>query len=218
MKQLIACCGLDCENCDTRLTTVRDDNGLREQTARKWVPFFNTPWGKKTIFCGKDMKCVPPIIKRINRIDLKKIILLFFCIVISFDGFSQTIKKKEMDMKTSHLKKVIKKWITNIDKTEELPSDIVALSFNLYEPYSMELVGSAWFDEEDEDWACDEDFEPVQRRCPDFELPNNLEWQEALEIVATVLKDLIKELPDLKLFKVEHIAVGFVDGDLIIIK
>lgn len=123
-----------------------------------------------------------------------------------------------MDMKTSHLKKVIKKWITNIDKTEELPSDIVALSFNLYEPYSMELVGSAWFDEEDEDWVCDEDFEPVQRECPDFELPNNLEWQEALEVVATVLKDLIKELPDLKLFKVEHIAVGFVDGNLLIIK
>ena len=26
MKQLIACCGLDCENCDARIATVRDDN------------------------------------------------------------------------------------------------------------------------------------------------------------------------------------------------
>ena len=30
MKQLIACCGLDCENCDARIATVRDDNELRE--------------------------------------------------------------------------------------------------------------------------------------------------------------------------------------------
>ncbi len=26
MKQLIACCGLDCESCDARIATVRDDN------------------------------------------------------------------------------------------------------------------------------------------------------------------------------------------------
>lgn len=151
-------------------------------------------------------------------IDLKKIGLLFFCIIIAFDGFPQTIKKKEMDIQTNKLKEVIKNWIINIDKTEELPLDIVALSFNLYEPYSIELVGSARFNEEDEDWACDEDFEPVQRRCPGFELSDNLEWQEVLEIVVATLKNLIKELPDLRLFKVEHIAVGFVDGSLTIIK
>ncbi len=31
MKQLIACCGLDCESCDARIATVRDDNELREK-------------------------------------------------------------------------------------------------------------------------------------------------------------------------------------------
>ena len=71
-----------------------------------------------------------------------------------------------MNTKTNDLKEVIKSWIINIDKTEELPSDIVALSFNLYEPYGLEMVGSIWFDEKDEDWACDESFEPAQRSCP----------------------------------------------------
>lgn len=123
-----------------------------------------------------------------------------------------------MSTQTNDLKEIIKKWIINIDKTEELPSDIVALSFNLYEPYGLELVGSTWFDEEDEDWACDEDFEPTQRSCPDFKISDDLEWEEVLEIVTATLKALIKELPDLRLFKVEHIAVGFVDGDLIILK
>ena len=123
-----------------------------------------------------------------------------------------------MNTKTNDLKEVIKRWIVNIDKTEELPSDIVALSFNLYEPYGLEMVGSSWFDEKDEDWACDEDFEPTQRSCPDFEISDNLKWEEVLEIVMVILKDLIKELTDLKLFKVEHIAIGFVDGNLTIVK
>lgn len=43
MKQLIACCGLDCEGCDTRIATVRNDNELREKTARKWSVMNNAP-------------------------------------------------------------------------------------------------------------------------------------------------------------------------------
>lgn len=124
-----------------------------------------------------------------------------------------------MNTQSNDLKEVIKKWIVNIDKTEVLPSEIAALSFNLYEePYSIELVGSTWFDEKDEDWACDEDFEPTQRSCPDFEIPGNLKWEEVLEIIATILKNLIEELSDVRLFKVEHIAVGFTDGNLTILK
>ena len=36
MKDLIACCGLDCEKCDARIATVTDDDALREKTARLW--------------------------------------------------------------------------------------------------------------------------------------------------------------------------------------
>ncbi len=36
MKQLIACCGIDCEKCDARIATLTNDNALREETARKW--------------------------------------------------------------------------------------------------------------------------------------------------------------------------------------
>ena len=35
MKQLIACCGLDCENCDARIATINNDEKLREETAQK---------------------------------------------------------------------------------------------------------------------------------------------------------------------------------------
>lgn len=143
---------------------------------------------------------------------------LLICIPLSAQYNVQFLIRRKMNTKTNDLKEVIKSWIINIDKTEELPSDIVALSFNLYEPYGLEMVGSIWFDEKDEDWACDESFEPAQRSCPNFEISDSLKWEEVLEIVVAILKDLLNELADLNIFRVEHIAVGFVDGDLIIIK
>lgn len=42
IKDLIACCGLDCEKCDARIATVRNDNDLlkvltRVVTAKNWI-------------------------------------------------------------------------------------------------------------------------------------------------------------------------------------
>ena len=36
MNQLIAYCGLNCETCDARIATVRNDDALREKTAALW--------------------------------------------------------------------------------------------------------------------------------------------------------------------------------------
>ena len=36
MKRLIAYCGLDCEACEARIATVRDDDALREKVAKLW--------------------------------------------------------------------------------------------------------------------------------------------------------------------------------------
>ena len=36
MKQLIACCGLDCEKCEARIATLNNDNRLREKVAKEW--------------------------------------------------------------------------------------------------------------------------------------------------------------------------------------
>lgn len=37
MNELIACCGLDCEQCDARIATITHDNALREKTAALWT-------------------------------------------------------------------------------------------------------------------------------------------------------------------------------------
>lgn len=36
-NKLIGCCGLDCEKCDARTATIKNDNALREKTAVLWT-------------------------------------------------------------------------------------------------------------------------------------------------------------------------------------
>jgi len=42
-NQLISCCGLNCETCDARIATMKDDDNLRKETAEKWKQMFNAP-------------------------------------------------------------------------------------------------------------------------------------------------------------------------------
>ena len=36
MRELIACCGLDCEKCEARKATMMNDDKLREKVAQDW--------------------------------------------------------------------------------------------------------------------------------------------------------------------------------------
>ena len=60
MKQLIACCGLDCESCDARIATVKNDDELREKTAQKWSAMNNYSRNYKLygVSCGRSEICV----------------------------------------------------------------------------------------------------------------------------------------------------------------
>lgn len=74
MKNLIACCGLDCEKCDAYIATLNNDNKLREKTANLWSKLNKTEItpeminctgcrtaGAKTFFCSslcQVRKCV----------------------------------------------------------------------------------------------------------------------------------------------------------------
>ncbi|MGN0032375.1 MAG: DUF3795 domain-containing protein [Candidatus Limimorpha sp.] len=66
MNELIACCGLNCEDCDARKATINNDDVLREKTAKLWSELNNCPeitpgqincmgcrtQGVKTVYCG----------------------------------------------------------------------------------------------------------------------------------------------------------------------
>jgi len=51
MKDLIACCGIDCETCDARIATVNNDNELREKTAEQWSAMFQANITAESINC-----------------------------------------------------------------------------------------------------------------------------------------------------------------------
>ena len=64
VKERIGYCGLDCEGCDAYLATIRDDQALREKTAKLWAELNQAPIlpehinclgcrtdGVKTVFC-----------------------------------------------------------------------------------------------------------------------------------------------------------------------
>lgn len=64
MKDMIGYCGLDCEKCDAYIATVKDDQALREKTAKRWAELNHAPIlpehiccegcrvkGVKTVFC-----------------------------------------------------------------------------------------------------------------------------------------------------------------------
>ena len=82
------------------------------------------------------------------------------------------------------------KWLDRI-LDENMPLPGVAINFNIYEEvdlhWSIQLISSTYFDEEDEDWNCYEEF--------------------------TTGEDLYEWQPE-KLKKYEAVAAGFVDGDV----
>ena len=51
MQNRIAYCGLDCEKCDAYLATVRDDQALREKTAKAWAALNHAPILPEHIHC-----------------------------------------------------------------------------------------------------------------------------------------------------------------------
>ena len=64
MRPNIACCGLDCEQCDAYIATLHGDQALREKTAKLWAELNHAPIlpehihcqgcradGAKTVFC-----------------------------------------------------------------------------------------------------------------------------------------------------------------------
>ena len=115
-------------------------------------------------------------------------------------------------------------WLDNAAK-ENVPTSLKAFSFNLfnypYEPgleckFGVELIGSGEFDEDDEDWACAEIWEPKKR---ELEIPvsySTESWEECLNKVGNLVAEILESNSHLAKFLKQGCAVGigFVDGSL----
>jgi hypothetical protein len=50
-KNVIACCGLECEKCEAFIATATNDDALREKTARQWSEAYHAPILPEHINC-----------------------------------------------------------------------------------------------------------------------------------------------------------------------
>lgn len=111
----------------------------------------------------------------------------------------------------------VKNWLNNV-LTQEIPEEVVAFCFNLYEDgenaWSMELIGTERFGADDMNWPCDE--------MTDFGTREGLlvwnkdsKWDVVLEEMATILKQYLEDGEYAHILKSkEGIGIGFVDGDV----
>ena len=101
------------------------------------------------------------------------------------------------------MKKQIEDWLLELSHNEVIPENIVALNFGIFESengYCVYLIGSESYDVDDDDWACDVDYEPVDKY---------------LNEVITILLDIISlEKVSAWLLHTKYITVGFDDGVL----
>lgn len=66
------------------------------------------------------------------------------------------------------------KWLRRVNQSSPPPDDVVAYNFGIFESeggYILYLVGSREYDPDDDDWACHEDYVPVEKY---FEPPQKL--------------------------------------------
>lgn len=116
----------------------------------------------------------------------------------------------------------LENWLANLC-TEKPPKKIVAYYFGLFQSdtsYMVHLTGSETFDEDDDDWAASDDYEPREKY---FVLPgeyNQFDWEEVLKKVSAELRAFFetKTFTDSFFVKAKAIATGFDDGDLIRLK
>ena len=103
-----------------------------------------------------------------------------------------------------------------------VPADVVAFNVNLTDrPFSAEVVGSTYFDPEDEDWACEEAWTP--NRPTAFAFPDDawrIPWTERLTAIESLLRQWMQAASPAaaKVLDADAFAVGFVDGSIVVLR
>lgn len=122
-------------------------------------------------------------------------------------------ERKFMEMKNINID--FFSWLDEI-LSQEFSKDTVAICFNLYEEeenkWAVELIGTDEFDEEDDDWACDE---IIAFRDNLFYFEMDADWEEVWEKVnEIILKYFDNGTKAKKLLQYDAVATGFVDSEL----
>lgn len=125
---------------------------------------------------------------------------------------------KRLNEEANSQEKEFFNWLDEI-LSEELPDNIKAINFNLYEntdnKWSVELIGASTFDENNSDWAC---YEVYTTRENPYVLVKESDLKAINNLFASYLnKYLVSGKYSDVLKKYNGVGIGFVDGDLSIV-
>ena len=114
----------------------------------------------------------------------------------------------------------VQDWLDEVLK-QDIPNEVAGFCFNLYEDgdcdWSMELVGTESFDEDDEDWACGEITDFGTRTKP-LMWKSESEWEHVLEDSIFALKTYLENGKYAEALRGRSgVGVGFVDGNIEIV-
>lgn len=111
------------------------------------------------------------------------------------------------------------KWIQRIAEQEQVPTDIIAFNFGMFESengYTVYLIGSKEYDANDDDWACNDDFEPKEKYLElSCQRVRDMAWEEFQNSVILTIADCIGNADEhiANLFDNRIITAGFDDGN-----
>ena len=109
-------------------------------------------------------------------------------------------------------------WLDNLLLANPLPDNFMAINFNIYdindETYDIQLIASSIYDENDDDWACEEIYSS-QEDC--FFMPKSdiIVQEIALENTMEMVAEYLEHGKYASILKSGiAICAGFVDGDI----
>lgn len=148
-----------------------------------------------------------------NNYDLIVLLVGVLGVVISiFSVIYEISKRKKLPYSKFEL------WLDGA-LSRDITHDVVAFCFNLYQDsnsyWTIELIGANSFDANNNDWACDEVFS-----TRDYPLTwhQDAKWSKISLLVQRHIKRYMKQGKNKQiLMGRKAIAVGFVDGDLVLL-
>ena len=113
-------------------------------------------------------------------------------------------------------------WLASVAPRSPLEG-VVAYNFNIAqssESFVVELVGSSYYDAADPDWACDETWTSRPSEFQSSYAVSGEAWEPFLREVFGAVKSFLVSGAGAasSLARAEAVTVGFVDGELLVVK
>lgn len=120
-------------------------------------------------------------------------------------------------------------WLDALLENNEMPENTVAFNFNLYEDcaddssdervYGIQLIAADSFDSEDDSWACDEVWTSEEDIFYiSLSDEKDQSGERAQEIYIEFVTEYLKTGKYADILESKPLGIGFVDGDLEILK